>query len=96
MKNLNDEEIEIMLAKSKKSLLWLYRMEIKCLRDRGVSFVEIKGWLANQDVLTSVQNIRQFYIRNLNNSILPKSEKNDSVEKVPENSVFQHLHKEIK
>lgn len=93
MKHLTDEEIEIMLSKSKKSLLWKYSSEIKLLRDRGVSFEEIKVWLKNQGLPTSVQNIRQFYIRNLNHSMVIKSEKNDS-EEASKNSVFQHLYKD--
>ena len=98
MKNIIEEKIKMMLDKSRKSCLWKYSNEIKRFRSRGVSFVEIKLWLVAEGTSVSIQNIRQFYIRNLKDRDLVSGDKNNTIlyEKESKKSVFQHLIKDKK
>ena len=91
MKSISEEKIKIMLSKSRKSSLWKFSNEIKELRSSGVSFIEIKTWLEAEGVSTSVQNIRQFYVRNLQNRDLDEQKQKKSEKNISVDTVFKHL-----
>ena len=60
------------------------------LRNENVPFHLIREWLIENQVTTSVQNIRQFYLRNLES----KTGSNESVNKEsskPEIGMFDNL-----
>ena len=94
MKNITEEKIKMMLDKSRKSCLWKYSDEIKRFRSRGVSFVEIRSWLVEEGTSVSIQNIRQFYIRNFKDRDLDQNNKKNLEKNVSIDTVFKHLQKD--
>ncbi len=64
MSVISKKEIDYYRKSSSTSKLWDYLDPIRQLRDAKVSYVQIKAYLEENDVKTSIQNIRQFYERN--------------------------------
>ena len=55
-----------MKLESRKSTLWPYLLDIEQMRKEGITYQLIKDWLKQNGVDTSIQNIRQFYLRSEN------------------------------
>ena len=77
---LSDGDIQKMKKRSQKSILWEFHHEILKMRAEDISFQIVKEWLNEQGVDTSVQNIRQFYERNMLAQQSPKQKQGTSIE----------------
>lgn len=76
---ITKERIKSMQENSQRSKLWDFKDEIEALRDQNIPFRLIKEWLEEHQVATTVQNIRQFYLRSKKSKTgLPKSINNES------------------
>ncbi len=64
MKIISDYEIDNMTKNSQKSELWEYKESIEKMRMVGITYKAIQEWLRDDNIFTSVENIRQFYLRN--------------------------------
>jgi len=64
MEIISDFEINNMTKNSQKSELWKYKESIEKMRVAGITYRVIRSWLGKNNIETSSENIRQFYLRN--------------------------------
>jgi hypothetical protein len=72
---IKSDEIKRMKSESRRSVLWSQIEEIRQMREEGISYQIIKNWLEDNGIRTSIQNIRQFYLRNETKVKKPKIKK---------------------
>lgn len=86
---ISAKEIEEMKQRTQRSVLWEFKNEIFKLRDENISFRIIQEWLSEQMVDTSMENIRRFHARNLNQKVVEPNSQKESND--PLDGIFDDL-----